>query len=38
MQVLIKIWRKSESNLSFRFDNAVTEEANLRPVKAVPRD
>jgi len=33
-----KICRKSESSLSFSYENTVTEGANLRPVKAVRRD
>jgi len=37
MQMLTKICRKSESNLSFSYENSVTEGTNLRPVKAVRR-
>jgi len=29
MQMLTKIWRKSESSLSFSYENTVTEETNL---------
>ena len=36
--MLIKICRKSESSLSFNYENAVTEGTNIKPVKAVRRD
>jgi len=29
MQMLTKIWRKSESNLSFSYENIVNERTNL---------
>jgi len=29
-----KNWRKAESILSFCYENIITEEANMRPVKA----
>jgi len=32
MQMLTKICRKSESNLSLHYENTVTEETNLRPI------
>jgi len=38
MQMLTQICRKSESSLSFRLENTVTEGTNLRPIKAVCRD
>jgi len=37
MQMLTKIWRKSESSLSFSYENSVTEGTNLRPIKAMRR-
>jgi len=38
MQMFKNICRKSESSLSFTYENTVTEGTNLRPVKAVRRD
>jgi len=38
MQMLTKIFRKSESSLSFSYENRITEGTNLRPVKRVRRD
>jgi len=38
MQMLTKIWRKSESRLSFSYENTVTEGTHLRPIKASRRD
>ena len=35
---IVKIWRKSESSLSFSYENTITEVANLRPVKPERRD
>jgi len=35
MQMLTKICRKSESNLSFSYENTVTEGTNMRPIKAI---
>jgi len=37
MQMLTKIGRKSESSLSFSYENTVTEATNLRPIKAMRR-
>jgi len=38
MQTLTKICRKSESGLSFSYENTVTEGTNLRPIKAMRHD
>jgi len=38
MQILKKICRKSESSLSFSYENAVTNGTNLLPIKAMRRD
>jgi len=38
MQMLRKICRKSESSLSFSYENIVTEGTNLMPIKAMRRD
>jgi len=40
MQILTKIWRKSESILSFSYESAVsvTEVTNLWSIKAMRRD
>jgi len=35
MQILTKICRKSESSLSFSYENTITEGTNLRPIKAM---
>jgi len=36
--MLAKICRKSESSLSFSYENTVTEGTNLRPIQAVRSD
>jgi len=36
--MLTKTCRKSESSLTFSYENTVTEGTNLRPIKAVRRD
>jgi len=38
MQMLTKISRKSDSTLSFSYENTVTAGTNLRSVKAMRRD
>jgi len=38
MQMLTKICKKSQSSLSFRYENTVNEGINLRPIKAMRRD
>jgi len=36
--MLTKIWRKSESSLSFSYENTVAEGTHLRPTKEIRRD
>jgi len=36
--MLTKICWKSESSLSFSYENIITEGTNLRPIKAMRRD
>jgi len=38
MQKLTKFFSKSESRLSFSYENTVTEGTNLKPIKAMRRD
>jgi len=38
MQISTKISMKSESSLSFNYENTFTEGTNLRPIKALNRD
>jgi len=38
MQMITKFCRKSESSLSFSYENTVTVGTNLRLIKAVRRD
>ena len=35
MQMLTKICKKPESNLSFGYENTITKRINLRPVKTM---
>ena len=36
--MLTKICRKSESSLSFNYENTDTEGTNMRPIKTMRRD